>query len=76
MFNVTLAVEYCMICGVLSCVRPTRGIVALMIKPHRDNCFIFHFLQSLHIATLAAGLLTACNIEIGLCALLQCDMET
>ena len=39
MFDVTLALESCMICGVLSCgsVRSKRGTVVLIARQHRDN---------------------------------------
>ena len=45
MFDVTLAFESCMICGVL---RPTRGLFALVNMLHTSNCFIFHLLHSLY----------------------------
>ena len=61
MFHVFVAFESCVICGVLSCggVRPTRGMVALINMPHRDNCFILHLLQPPSIETFAAGIATA-----------------
>ena len=39
MFDVTLALESCMICGSLSCgsVRSKRGIVVLIARQYRDN---------------------------------------
>ena len=53
---VIVALESCMICGVLSsgCVRSARGIVALLIIPHGDNWFILHLSKSLSITTFAA----------------------
>ena len=61
MFDVSVALESCMICGVWSCgsVRSTRGIVAFIITPPRDNCFILHLHQSLSNATFADGIFTA-----------------
>ena len=66
MFDVSVALEPCMIGGVLSCgsVRSTRGIVATIIIPRGDNCFILHLLQSLSSATFAAGISTAPKMEI------------
>ena len=45
--DVIVAPESCMICGVLNCgsVRSTNGIVAGIIIPHGDNCFILHFVH-------------------------------
>ena len=68
-----------MICGVLSCgsVRSTRRTVALLIViPDTDKCFILHLLQSLSIATFDDGRSADFEKEIGLCAMLQCDIET
>ena len=58
-----------MIFGVLSCVRPTRDIVALINMPQTSYCFILHLYQSLSIATLASGLFTAFGIGVDLCTM-------
>ena len=61
--------------GVLSCrerlffARPRRDAVASHNMPHTDNGVIFHLLQSLTIAILAAGLVIAFGMGIGVCTM-------
>ena len=38
MFDVIVAPEPCMICGVFSCVRSTRESATSITIPHGDNC--------------------------------------
>ena len=53
-----------------------EDLVASVNMPHGSKCFILHFLFSLSTAFVAAGIVIALGMGIGLCTMLSCDMET
>ena len=77
--DVIVAPESCVICEIKSCGSVSINKRNCSVNHHttyRHLFFIIHMLQSLSIATLAAGIVTAFNMDFGLCTMLQCDMET
>ena len=68
MFDVTVALKSCVICGVLSCgsVRSTRGIVAIIIIPHRDNLVHSPLTPISPMQLLQLGFSPALHMEIGM----------